>query len=97
VKRVTNVVVKPVMTEKGVTLGNAGKYIFRVNKNASKGAIANEVERLYGVNVERVKTMVMPGKKRRIAKTSQFTKTSSWKKAIVDLKKGQSIDFFAKG
>ena len=93
-KRISDVILKPMITEKGVALGESGKYVFQVNKNASKGAIVNELKRIYGVDVVDVKTMIMPGKRRRIAKTSRFTKTAQRKKAIVSLKKGQKIDFF---
>ncbi|MBU1132780.1 50S ribosomal protein L23, partial [Patescibacteria group bacterium] len=43
-----------------------------------------------------VKTLIIPGKKKRITKTKGFTKTSKWKKAIVKLKKDQKIDLFPK-
>ena len=68
------------------------KYAFRVNMKATKGAVANEINRLYGVEVENVRTMIMPGKKRRVLGTRKFTKTQKWKKAIVTLKEGHKIE-----
>jgi large subunit ribosomal protein L23 len=92
--RVDNVILKPIVTEKSVELGEDDKYVFKVNKKASKGAIKQRVEELFGVDVLEVNTMVMPGKKRRIIGTRKFTKTPSWKKAIVKLREGQTIDLF---
>lgn len=95
--RVSNKVKKPIITEKSVALSKEGRYIFKVNKNATKGSIANEIEKLYGVNVENVRTIILPGKKRRIPGTSRFRTTETSKKAIVKLKEDQSIDLFTEG
>ncbi len=91
--RINNVIKKPIVTEK--SLRNPGEYAFMVNMQASKGAVVNEVERTYGVDVMDVHTMIVRGKKRRIAKTSRFGNSGNWKKAIVKLKEGQTIDLFA--
>ena len=72
------------------------KYVFLVNMKASKGAVANEVERIYGVDVESVSTMIMPGKKRRIMRTNKFVKTKKKKKAVVKIKDGQKIELVGK-
>ena len=90
--KVSNIVVKPVVTEKTMALELERKYAFRVNMQASKGAIASEINRLYGVEVENVRTMIMPGKKRRVLGTRKFTKTKKWKKAIATLKEGHKIE-----
>jgi len=90
--KVSNIVVKPIVTEKSMAHEHEGKYYFMVNTKASKGAIANEIARLYDVEVVSVKTMIMPGKKRRVIGTRKFTKTKKWKKAIVKLKEGQKIE-----
>jgi large subunit ribosomal protein L23 len=94
--RLNNVVTKPIITEKAVSVSGGGKYVFRVAKKASKQAIASEIGRMYGVEVIGVNTCVMPGKKRRVLKTRLFTKTPRWKKATVQLKEGQSIELFPK-
>ncbi len=94
--RVSNIVEKPIMTEKTMALEAEGRYAFRVNLRSSKGSVAKEVNRLYGVDVENVRTMIMPGKKRRIVGTSRFVKTKKWKKAIVKVKPGQKIELAGK-
>ena len=94
--RVSNVIEKPIVTEKTMALEVDSKYVFRVNLRSSKGAIANEINRLYGVDVDGVSTMIMPGKKRRILGTRRFTKSSKWKKAVVKVKPGQKIELVGK-
>lgn len=94
--RVSNVIEKPIVTEKTMALEIDSKYVFRVNLRSSKGAIANEINRLYGVDVDGVSTMIMPGKKRRILGTRRFTKSSKWKKAVVKVKPGQKIELVGK-
>lgn len=98
--RLSNVIIKPVVTEKSVSGQDSGNvYTFKVNKKASKGLISQEIERLFGVDVIEVKTTVMPGKRRRIRNYSRptFIKTDSWKKAMVTIKSGQKIDLFPEG
>lgn len=85
---------RPILTEKSVALTGKDKYAFQVNLKASKNAVAKAVEKMFSVEVIDVKTMIMPGKKRRIGRTNLFSKTGKWKKAIVELKEGQSIDLF---
>lgn len=94
--RISDVIIRPIVTEKSMEYGAENKYSFEVNKRASKGAISNEIERIYGVDVLDVNTMIVRGKKRRILKTRRFTTTKNWKKAIIKLKEGQSIDLVAK-
>lgn len=90
--KLSNIIIRPITTEKTMASEHEGKYVFEAGLKATKGAIANEVGRLYGVEVISVKTMVMPGKKRRVLGTRRFTKTKKWKKAIVKLKEGQKIE-----
>ena len=90
-----NIILKPIVTEKSVGIqAENNRYTFAVVKNASKGAVAKAIEDMYGVNVLDVRTSIMPGKRRRIRGTAKFTKTTSWKKAVVTLKSGQKIDVF---
>ena len=91
--RISKVIIRPVLTEKSMSLEADAKYVFRVDPKSSKGAIRDEIKRLYDVDVVEVNTMIMPGKKRRIIGTRNFTKTKKWKKAIVKLKPGQKIEF----
>ena len=91
------VLVKPLITEKVTVDNENAKFGFIVEKEANKVEIKKEVEKLYGVNVLAVNTMIMPGKpKSRYTKSSIITgKTSSFKKAIVTLEEGEFIDFYS--
>lgn len=89
--RVNKVIVKPIVTEKSMAAGDSNKYHFKVGIKASKDAIAENVEDLFDVDVVSVRTMIMPGKKKRIGKTWRFTKTKKWKKAVVEVMPGQKI------
>lgn len=93
-----SIIVKPIVTEKMTTLGEKlQRYGFVVLKNANKIQIKKAVEDLYSVEVREVNTMNYSGKNK-----SRFTKrgfvagrTSAYKKAIVTLAKGQTIDFYS--
>jgi len=91
------VLIKPIISEKAENLsGNAGQYSFVVNKKANKIEIRNAVEKMYGVNVSSVNTMIMPSKSRTRNTRSGVLKgsISAYKKAIVKLSNGEEIDFF---
>ncbi len=92
-----SVLVKPLITEKISALNEKGRYGFVVSKSANKIEIKKEVEKIYGVNVEKVATMIQPGKsKQRYSKSRVISgKTSSYKKAIVTLAEGEVIDFYS--
>lgn len=95
--RISKIITKPIITEKTTLLTvSENKYVFRVDIKASKGDIKKELKKLFDVDALDVKTMVMPGKRKRITGTRNFTKTSRWKKAIVRLKEGQKISLFPK-
>lgn len=83
---------RPVVTEKAMTAQGDGKYTFRVPLTASKPEIARAVSEMFGVKVTAVHTMHVHGKVRRRGK---FTgRTPAWKKAIVTLAPGASIQTF---
>jgi len=86
-----NIIISPVVTEKATDLQKEGIYIFKVPPDANKIEIKNAVEELFDVKVEKVRTlMVRPRyRKWRGRKTG---KTSQWKKAIVKLKEGNTIE-----
>ena len=95
--RISKIIIKPIVTEKTTFLtASENRYVFAVDVKASKGDIKKELKKLFDVDVVDIKTMIMPGKKKRVMKTRNFTKTSKWKKAIVKLKKDQKIDLFPK-
>lgn len=91
-KNPNDVVISPVLTEKITEMGEAqNKYAFRVRKDSNKKEIGRSVEELFNVKVEKVNTVTMRGKKKRVRfKTG---KTPDWKKAIVTLRAGQTIEF----
>ena len=88
---------RPIITEKTQELNAKNKYTFEVNRNANKISIASAIEKLYGVTVENVNTITQYGKKKsRMTKSKVSTgKTATYKKAIVSLKEGEIIDFYA--
>ena len=93
-----DITIKPLITEKATQLTERrGVYTFRVSPEANKYQIKKLVEELYGVKVERVKTMVVRGKnKSRWTKSGLLRgKTNEWKKAVIKVAGDQNIDFFS--
>ena len=92
------IIKKPVITEKMTAISEKlNKYAFIVDKNANKFQIKDAVERLYDVKVEAVNTMNYDGKKKsRYTKAGVVTgRRPAFKKAVVTLKEGDTIDFFS--
>lgn len=87
-----SVIKKPRLTEKGTSLqeGN-NQIILQVSPQANKIEIKAAVEKLFNVKVEQVRTLNMHGKKKRIGRYSG--QRSDWKKAVVTLAKGHTVDF----
>lgn len=86
----SKVLVSPHLTEKA-TSGGSGLYIFKVRENANKPMIRKAVEEMYEVNVEAIKVIRMPEKKRFVL--GRHGRKGGYKKAIVTLRKGQVINF----
>jgi large subunit ribosomal protein L23 len=83
-----------VLTEKANQLREKqNQLVFEVARAANKVQIKDAVQKLFKVSVTSVNTMVVRGKERRMGRGR--AKTQNWKKAIVTLKEGDSIDFFA--
>jgi large subunit ribosomal protein L23 len=83
----------PLITEKNTTLrATQNKYVFEVDKTATKTDVKEAVEGLFEVNVESVNTMVVKGKLKRMGKFKGYR--SDRKKAIVTLREGQKIEKF---
>jgi large subunit ribosomal protein L23 len=83
-----------ILTEKATLLREKhNQVIFEVARDANKVQIRDAVQRLFKVNVTGVNTMLMRGKERRMGRG--HGKMQNWKKAIVTLKEGDSIDFFS--
>jgi len=90
--------IKPILTEKATALSEKlNCYTFAVSPDASKGQIKDLIEQLYGVKVVKVNTAVMRAKnKSRWTKSGLLRgKTERWKKALVSVAEGQTIDFFS--
>jgi large subunit ribosomal protein L23 len=89
-----SVIRKPiVLTEKASKLRDQNQVVFEVARGANKIEIKDAVQALFKVKVVGVNTLVMRGKDRRMGRT--YGKMQNWKKAIVTLKEGDSIDFFS--
>lgn len=92
----SKIVKQPVITEKSVgQQAQHNRYVFKVDMKANKTTIRREVEEMFDVEVEDVRTMIVAGKKRRKRGTNLYTRTSPWKKAIVTIKEGQQIEMFS--
>ena len=94
---IKTILVKPIITEKADTLSESkSQYSFIVDKGANKIEIRKAIEALYTVNVESVNTMVIPGKRktRNTKKGVLHGRKPSYKKAVVTLASGETIDFF---
>ncbi|NIT37257.1 MAG: 50S ribosomal protein L23 [candidate division Zixibacteria bacterium] len=88
-----NIIVQPMITEKMEYLQEAQrKYAFKVHPAANKIEIRQAVEAIYNVTVTDVNVMNRKGKKRRVRYTEG--RRSNWKKAVVTLKEGDSIEYF---
>lgn len=90
--------IRPLLTEKATRLTETQNvYTFAVSPDANKPQIKELVEELYGVKVIRVNTAVMrPKRKQRWTKSGLLRgKTEAWKKAMVKVADGQTIDFFS--
>jgi large subunit ribosomal protein L23 len=86
-------IIRPIMTEKTSSrYHERGEYTFEVAPDANKTAIRDAIERLFGVKVTGVWTANVRGKARRVGKTVGHR--SNWKKAIVTLRSGDTIDVF---
>ena len=92
-KSVYDIVAAPLITEKGTLVNEAGNQVlFRVRRDANKEEIRHAVETLFKVKVEKVRTLNILGKTRRVGRN--IGRRPAWKKAYVTLAAGQRIDFF---
>ena len=94
-KKIQDVIVRPLITERSTELKEMNKYSFEVSPEATKKEIKNAVETIFKkekVEVTKVNTTNVPAKVRRFGRS--MSKSYRWKKAIVTLKPGQKIEFF---
>lgn len=88
-----DILIRPLITEHSTDLMQDNKFVFVVDKRANKIQIAQAVKEIFNVTVEDVNTINVKGKTKRRGR--QVGKTSSYKKAIVKLAPGDSIEFFS--
>jgi large subunit ribosomal protein L23 len=88
----SQVIIRPVVSEKSYVLATADKYTFRVHPNAHKTQIRQAIEQLFEVTVVEVRTLSVKSKPKRRGYTSG--RTRQWKKAIVQVKPGDTIPIF---
>ncbi len=88
----TQVLIRPVVSEKSYVLSAADRYTFRVHADAHKTQIRQAVEELFDVHVVEVRTLSVKSKPKRRGSTSG--RTRQWKKAIVQIRAGESIPVF---
>ena len=85
-----NIIQKPILTEKSTTLNQFNQYTFRVDLHASSLEIKNAIEKIFKVKVSKINTAIVRGKPKTFKGTFGFKK--NYKKAIVTLNEGQTID-----
>ena len=91
-KSLYDIIHSPLVTEKGtVQQADNNKYMFRVDPRCNKKEIKMAIEEIYNVKVTKVHTLVVRGKLKRVR--YKMGKTADWKKAIVTLKQGDTIDY----
>ena len=83
-------IVSPVITEKATSLSEFNKIVFRVHKGSNKNSIKKSIEKIFKVNVIKINTVNLKGKTKLV--NGKKSSRPGYKKAIVTLKKGQSID-----
>ena len=83
-------IISPNVTEKSTSLSEFNKIVFKVQKNASKNSIKRSIEKIFKVNVVKINTINLKGTTKMVRNRKVFK--SGYKKAIITLKKGQSID-----
>lgn len=87
-----DIIISPVISEKSMDMIQDKKYTFKVSKKANKIEIKKAIEEIFKVEVEKVTTLNVMGKMKRVG--VHQGKTPDWKKAIVKLKGTKTIEFF---
>ena len=83
-------ILSPLLTEKSTNLSSQNKIVFKVHKKANKKNLKNNIEKIFKVNV--IKINIINKQNRKKLTRGRKVKVSGFKKAIITLKKGQSID-----
>ena len=85
------IILRPLVTEKGMSGSEQGKFPFEVDIRSNKQQIKKAVQELFSVHVREVRTMIRSGKRRRYGRHQGVTR--AWKRAIVTLAPGETIEF----
>ena len=88
----SQVIIRPVVSEKSYALAAAGRYTFRIHPDAHKTQVRQAVEALFDVHVEEVRTISVKSKPKRRGAIRGRTRT--WKKAMVQVREGETIPIF---
>ena len=92
-KDARDIIIRPIITEHSYDMIEMNKYTFEVARDANKIEIAKAVEEIFGVTVKKVNTMNVKPKKKRVRYIAGYTR--SWKKAMVTIADGETIEIFA--
>lgn len=88
-----DVIVRPVVTEESQIMAERGQYVFEVSLDANKRQIKEAMEAIFDKKVAKVNTMIMPAK-RGMRGRNEYWRSKQWKKAIITLAEGETIDLF---
>ncbi|PIP21703.1 MAG: 50S ribosomal protein L23 [Candidatus Nealsonbacteria bacterium CG23_combo_of_CG06-09_8_20_14_all_40_13] len=90
--KLSQIILKPVITEKSLDMTGSAKYIFLIDKNTNRSETSKAIKDLYNVDAIKVNIINVIGKTKKVR--GHFGKEKNFKKAIVTLKKGQKIEGF---
>lgn len=88
------VVMRPIFTEKSMSLANSGWYTFEVAIESNRAQITKVIENAFKVHVVEIRTITVKGKSKKTGKKRIEVAASSWKKALVKLAKNEKIELF---
>ncbi len=89
-ENIYDIIITPLLTEKGTRLAASSQYVFQVRPWANKLQVKQAVEKIYKVKVRSIRTLNFRGKQKKIRIQSGYK--ADWKKAVVTLEKGQKIE-----
>ncbi len=92
-KTARDIIIRPIITEHSYDMIEKNKYTFEVARDSNKIEIAKAVEELFDVKVTKVNTLNVKPRKKRVRQVQGYTR--QWKKAMVTIAEGQTIEIFA--
>jgi large subunit ribosomal protein L23 len=92
-KRIDQIIIRPLVTEKATIASEENNtFAFEVGRETTKLEIKEAVQALFGVRVDKVRTMIVRGKMKRFGR--YFGKRSNWKKALITVADGEDLNFY---